>query len=241
MTNNLRCVVVDDEQGAIEVLTRFVNKVSWLELSATFSDPLDALNYLSNEQVDLVFMDINMPDLDGLQLARLVQKMGVDIIFCTAYPEHAVESYEVQALDYLLKPIPFERFLAAANRARNKSLPIDLTLQNSPEKQGGSRIFIKSGSHIHQVETDKISYIKKDGHYIVFKINGKELLSRMTFAQLLELLPGDDFIQIHRSFLVAIPKIEVIHKQFVLIEGREIPIGDAFKKKFFDRVNFIGN
>jgi len=241
VTNTLRCVVVDDEQGAIEVLTRFVNKVSWLELSATFSDPLDALNYLSNEQVDLVFMDINMPDLDGLQLARLVQKMGVDIIFCTAYPEHAVESYEVQALDYLLKPIPFERFLAATNRAHNKSLPIDPTLHNASVKQGGSRIFIKSGSQIHQVETDKISHIKKDGHYIVFKINGKELLSRMTFTQLLALLPSGEFVQVHRSYLVALKKIEVIQKQFIQIEGKEIPIGDSYKQAFFKKVNFIGN
>ena len=115
MTNKLQCVIVDDEQGAIEILSTFVNKVGWLELSAAFSDPLEALNYLSNEQIDLVFMDINMPDLDGLQLARLVQKMGVEIIFCTAYPEHAVESYEVQALDYLLKPIPFEKFLYFRN------------------------------------------------------------------------------------------------------------------------------
>ncbi len=241
MINKLTCVIVDDEQGAIEVLSSFVKKVSWLELSATFTDPLEALNYLSNESTDLVLMDINMPDLDGMQLARLIQKIGADIVFCTAYPEHAVESYEVQAVDYLLKPIPFDKFLAAANRARDKKYPAGLEAGQASMTQDHAQIFIKSGAQIHQVDTNRISYIKKDGHYIVFKINGKELLSRMTFSQLLELIPSEAFIQVHRSYVVSIKKIEVIQKQFIQIEGKEIPIGDAFKKEFFQRVSFIGN
>ncbi|MCF7826415.1 MAG: LytTR family DNA-binding domain-containing protein [Candidatus Marinimicrobia bacterium] len=241
MTSKLRCVIVDDEQGAIEVLSAFIKKVSWLELAAAFSDPLDALNYLSNEPSDLVFMDINMPDLDGMQLSRLIKNIGPDIVFCTAYPEHAVESYEIQALDYLLKPIPFERFLAAANKAQNKKSPADITLPKNSDDDGHSHIFIKSGTQIHQVDVEKISFIKKDGHYIVFKVNGRELLSRMTFSELLELLPANDFIQVHRSYIVAIKKIEVIQKQFIQIEGKEIPIGDSYKKEFFQRVNFIGN
>lgn len=241
MINKLTCVIVDDEQGAIEVLSSFVLKVSWLELSATFTDPLEALNYLSNKSTDLVLMDINMPDLDGMQLARLIQNMGSDIVFCTAYPEHALESYEVQALDYLLKPIPFDRFLAAANRARDRKYPSGAEVSSTATPEAHTQIFIKSGAQIHQVDTNKISYIKKDGHYIVFKINGKELLSRMTFSQLLDLIPSEKFIQVHRSYVVSIKKIEVIQKQFIQIEGKEIPIGDSFKKDFFQRVNFIGN
>jgi len=134
VTKRLACVIVDDEQGAIEVLSAFANKVSWLELSATFTDPMEALNYLSIESVDLVFMDINMPDLDGIQLARLIQNTGANIIFCTAYPEHAVESYEVQALDYLLKPVPFDRFLAAANRAQGKRNPTGVGERHTGEQ-----------------------------------------------------------------------------------------------------------
>jgi len=241
VTNKLRCVIVDDEHGAIEILSAFVNKVSWLDLSASFTDPLEALNHLSNENTDLVFLDINMPDLGGMQLARLVHKMGAEIIFCTAYPEHAVESYEIQALDYLLKPIPFDRFLAAANLAKSRKFPLEKRSPIESTDQGRSQIFIKSGAQIHQVDSKKISFIKKDGHYIIFKINGKELLSRMTFSQMLELLPSEDFIQVHRSYVVSIKKIEVIQKQFIQIDGKDIPIGDAFKKQFFRRVNFIGN
>ncbi|MBC8375367.1 MAG: response regulator transcription factor [FCB group bacterium] len=239
MTNLVRCIIVDDEHGAIEVLKKYVSKVSWLQLDATFTDPLEALNHLSQNSVDLVFMDINMPDLSGLQLSRLIPTDNTSVIFCTAYSQHAVESYEIPALDYLLKPIPFDRFLAAVNKF---SKPETETPSHDGETgKINHKIFIKSGSQIHQVDTRKISLIQKDGHYIIFKIDGKELLSRMTFAQLLELLPGDEFIQIHRSYLVAIPRIEVIHKQFVQIDGKEIPIGDSYKQAFFEQVNFIGN
>jgi len=239
VTNLVRCIIVDDEHGAIEILEKYVSKVRWLQLDATFSDPLEALNHLSQNSVDLVFMDINMPDLSGLQLSRLIPEDNTSVIFCTAYSQHAVESYEIPALDYLLKPIPFDRFLAAVNKysKREPETP-------SHDVETGKinhKIFIKSGSQIHQVDTRKISLIQKDGHYIIFKIDGRELLSRMTFAQLLELLPGDEFIQIHRSYLVAIPRIEVIHKQFVQIDGKEIPIGDSYKQAFFEQVNFIGN
>lgn len=236
MKKPIRCVIVDDEQGAIDILSIYVSKVTWLELAGSFTDPLEALNFLSHEFVDLVFMDINMPDLSGIQLSKLVKSKNVSIIFCTAYPEHALESYEVPALDYLLKPIPFERFLEAVNKVETQDGG------NVSESQTGhQQIFIKSGSQIHQVNTDKIKYIKKDGHYIIFMLGGKELLSRMNFSQLLELLPQDEFVQVHRSYVVATDKIEVIQKQFVKIEGKEIPIGDAFKKQFFERVNYIGN
>ncbi len=238
MNDQINCIIVDDENGAIEILESYINKVTWLNLQVSFSDPLEALNYLSQYAVDLVFMDINMPDLNGIQLARMVQTETTSIIFCTAYSQHAVESYEIPALDYLLKPIAFDRFLKAVNKTKTiQGLEGD---KHSPSKHS-DKIFIKSGSQIHQVDIDQISLIKKDGHYIIFNLNGKELLSRMTFAQLLELLPDNRFIQVHRSYVVALSKIEVIQKQFIRIEGKEIPIGDAYKKEFYQRVEFIGN
>jgi len=240
MTDRISCIIVDDEQGAIEILEKYVSKVENLELIKSFTDPLEALSFLSNRQVDLIFMDINMPDLNGLQLSRLVKSPQTSIIFCTAYQEHALDSYEVPALDYLLKPIPFERFIAAVNKVPSPSGSVERG--NALDLPPGHRqIFIKSGSQIHQVDTGKISLIKKDGHYIIFKANGKELLSRMSFTELLQLLPTDEFIQVHRSYVVAVNKIEVIQKQFLEINGKEIPIGDVYKKAFFKRVNYIGN
>jgi DNA-binding LytR/AlgR family response regulator len=238
MTTALNCIIVDDEYGAIEVLEGYVSKVPWLTLSASFSDPLAALNHLSHRPTDLVFLDINMPDLGGLQLARLIQAQSTAIIFCTAYPQHALASYEVEALDYLLKPIPFERFLRAVNKLKScLTEPVPEAEKSEPTKQ----LFVKSGSQIHQIEINDISVIRKDGHYIIFQLPGKELLSRMTFQELLSLLPEDKFIQVHRSYVVALEKIQIIQKQFVQVDGREIPIGDAHKDAFFQKVNYIGN
>ncbi len=121
MSGQIRCIIVDDEHGAIEILQNYISKVSRLDLISAFTDPLEALDFLSVETVDLVFMDINMPDLSGLQLSRLIQSSDTAVIFCTAYPEHALESYEIQAVDYLVKPIPFERFLAAVKRLESRS------------------------------------------------------------------------------------------------------------------------
>lgn len=239
MNEVMTCIIVDDEYGAISVMENYISKVPWLDLEGSFSDPLEALNHLGQKQTDLVFMDINMPDLNGLQLARLVRSTETSIIFCTAYSEHALESYEVDAVDYLLKPIPFDRFLTAVNKLKPNSRPT--TSDSSSGIALNTLIFIKSGAHIHQIDSAQISLVKKDGHYIIFKINGRELLSRMTFAQLLELLPSDRFVQVHRSYVVALDKIEIIHKQFIQIEGKEIPIGDAYKEAFFSRVNYIGN
>jgi len=240
VNTQIKCIIVDDENGAIEILESYIHKVTWLQLESSFSDPLEALNYISHNTIDLVFMDINMPDLNGIQLSRMIQSETTSIIFCTAYSEHAVESYEVPALDYLLKPIPFDRFLNAVSKAQKISKP-KTDISEGAKQNRLAKIFVKSGSQIHQVDTNEISLIKKDGHYIILKIKGRELLSRMTFAQLLELLPDDRFIQVHRSYVVALNKIEVIQKQFIEIEGKEIPIGDAFKKDFLKRVDFIGN
>jgi len=235
----LKCIIVDDEYGAIEILESYVSKVPWLSLEASFSDPLEAMNHLSHQKIDLLFLDINMPDLDGLQLARLIQAQGTPIIFCTAYPQHALESYEVEALDYLLKPIPFERFLSAINKLKPAGGPRDADIPQTEIL--ASQLFIKSGSQIHQIDIDDISMIQKDGHYIVLKLPGREILSRMTFNQLLDLLPGDSFIQVHRSYVVALNKIQTIQKQFIQIDGKEVPIGDAYKDAFFKQVKYIGN
>ena len=234
--NPVKCIVVDDEYGAVEILKGFIDRVPWLECSNTFNDPLEALNYLNTNPVDLVFLDISMPDLNGLQLSRMIDPQ-VQIIFCTAYPEHAVESYEIEALDYLLKPVALDRFLKAVAKVQRTPVPGD----PEPSSSSSDRIFIKSGTQIHQVDTRDVSVISKDGHYVILRVKGKELLSRMTFAELSELLPADRFIQIHRSYMISLEKIEVIQKQFVTIDGRELPIGEAFKQQFFEKVKYFGN
>lgn len=234
MTRRIRCVIVDDEYGAVEILAAYAEKVPWLEVVKTFTDPLEALHFLDEHPVDLLILDINMPDFSGMHLARLQSLRNTQIIFCTAYAQHAVESYEIPALDYLLKPVPFDRFLAAINKLNVASN----AAESRPESRGS--IFVKSGSHIHQVDPDQIRYIKKDGHYVVLKLAAKELVSRMTFPELLEHLPSDKFLQVHRSYVVSLSYIETIHKQFIKIGEKEIPIGDAFREDFFKKVDYSG-
>jgi DNA-binding LytR/AlgR family response regulator len=236
----MRCVIVDDESGALEILTQYINRTPQLELDASFRDSLEALSYLARHDVDLVFLDIDMPNLDGMQLAELVRNKDMQVIFCTAYSEYAVESYEKEAVDYLLKPIAYERFLKAVDKA------LKLSKKISPKHHSGipsapEHLFIKSGSRIHQLNVNELLYLEKQGHYIVFHTPIEQLLSRMNMADLLRALPADDFIRIHRSYVIALDKIDTIEKHTVVIRNKRIPIGDSFRVEFFKRIKYSGN
>lgn len=236
----MRCVIVDDESGALEILTQYINRTPQLELSASFRDSLEALSYLARHDVDLVFLDIDMPNLDGMQLAELLRNKDMKVIFCTAYSEYAVESYEKEAVDYLLKPIAYDRFLKAVDKAlilMKKISPKDHSrIPPAPE-----HLFIKSGSRIYQLNVNELLYLEKQGHYIVFHTPQEQLLSRMNMTDLLQALPADNFIRIHRSYVIALNKIDTIEKHAVVIKGQRIPISDSFRVEFFQRIKYSGN
>jgi DNA-binding LytR/AlgR family response regulator len=241
--DKFKCVVLDDEIGAIQILSRYIEKTPNLELIKTFRRSIDGLGFLTENSIDLLFLDINMPELDGLNLSRLLtDKKELKIIFTTAYSKYAVESYEHGVVDYLLKPIPLERFLKSVNRAIEviKSEKSTLSKQPTTQEKELNSIFIKSGTTIHQIELDKILYMEKDGHYISFHTTDGEVLSRMKMDQLIEAMPTSNFIRTHRSYVVAIDKIDTIQKQFVIIGKKEIPIGDMYRNPFFERIKFSG-
>ncbi|MCP4725543.1 MAG: response regulator transcription factor [bacterium] len=233
----LRCIVVDDEAGAIEILSRYISRLSELELLNTFSDPVEAFRYLDTNEVDLVFLDINMPNLSGIQFSNLIRDRNIPVIFCTAYPEYAVESYEHEAVDYLLKPIPFERFLKAVNKVLKTYKTAD---KDEVKKSHEDKLFIKSGSKIHQLDLTALLYAEKDGHYIIFHTDSGEILSRMTMRDLAELLPGTKFVRVHRSYVVSIDRIDTIQKHSVYIRKNEIPIGENYKEEFFGLIEHSG-
>jgi len=228
----LRCIIVDDESGAVEILTRYVKRTQDLELVESFRDSIEALTFLAGHEVDLVFMDIDMPNLDGMHLSELIRDKDLQVIFCTAYSEYAVESYEKEAIDYLLKPIAYERFSKAVNKAQ-KARP------NKNKITG--KLFIKSGPRIYQVDIEKILYVEKKGHYVVFHTSGEQRLSRMNMRDLLSTLPSENFVRVHRSFVVAVDKIDTIEKQMVMIHKRRIPIGESYRDDFFKRIQYSGN
>jgi two-component system LytT family response regulator len=239
----LRCIIVDDESGAIEILTRYVNKTPDLELVRSFRDSIEALTFLAKNEMDIVFLDIDMPNLDGMQLSELIRNKETQIIFCTAYSEYAVESYDKEALDYLLKPIAYERFCKAVDKAQKAHSELSKPDQIDTHKKSGTsnKLFLKSGPRIHQVDTGEVLYIEKKGHYVVFHTPKGELLSRMNMNDLISILPPDNFIRIHRSFVVAIDKIDTIEKQMVVISGKKIPIGESYRDDFFKRIHFSGD
>ena len=246
----LRCIIADDESGAVEILTRYVKKTEGLELTGTFRDSIEALTFLADNEVDLAFLDINMPHLDGMRLAGLIRDSKILVVFCTAYAEYAVESYEKGALDYLLKPISYERFLAAVDKAINISGGKEKSKRDDDGIQDGTggwqkaererTMFIKSGPRLHRIKIDDLLYMEKQDHYVVFHTPEGEILSRMNMNDLVKALPGENFVRVHRSYVIAVDKIDTIEPHHVKIGGRKIPVGDSYREDFLRRIRFSG-
>ena len=234
-------IIIDDEPDAIDVLKFHLNNIPFMELKATFRDPLDALEHLQKHTVDVLFLDINMPKLSGVSFPKFLEKPPL-IIFTTAYSEYALESYELKAVDYLLKPIEFDRLLQAVmkakevlnqNKAGAKASPE--TSQEIPEQT----VFIKSGSEFHQVPIQNIKYIESDGNYVTFHTTKRSILARYKISEVKELLPQQFFVRVHRSYIVAIKHIETIKKHCVVIDEVEIPISSKYREGFFKVIHDI--
>jgi|SRR6185437_7674613 len=222
----MNCIAVDDEPKALEVIERYCQKIDSICLKGAFREPLKAVEFLNREQIDLVFLDINMPDINGLQLiAGLTAKPM--IIFTTAYSSHAVESYNLNAVDYLLKPITFERFLAAVNKAMNLFL---LKGKTVVKNETSEMVFIKSGSQIHHVKIADILYLEKDGNYITIFMKDKKILVRENMTDIFDIVPQADFVRVHKSFVVAVRHIAMIEVHQLIINGQKIPVGSTYRE-----------
>ena len=221
----MNCIAIDDEPKALEVIERYCQKSDLVDLKATFREPVKAIEYLNREKIDLIFLDINMPDINGMQLMQTLAAKPM-VIFTTAYSNYAVESYNLNAIDYLLKPITFERFLAAVNKAANL-----LSMQHKqPAKEDiGGTVFIKSGPHTYQVKVDEILYLEKDGNYITVHLKDRNILIRENMGDIFDLVPASDFLRVHKSYVVAIKHITMIEVHQLIINGEKIPIGSTYR------------
>ena len=221
----INCIAIDDEPKALEIIERYCEKTDAICLKATFREPVKAVEFLNREKIDLVFLDINMPDINGIQLiATLAVKPMV--VFTTAYSNHAVESYNLNAIDYLLKPITFERFLAAVNKALNI---FSIKNNEAVKSETGETVFIKSGPQTYQVKISDILYLEKDGNYITVYLKDKQILIRENMSDIFDLVPQSDFVRIHKSFVVAIKHITMIEVHQLIINGTKIPIGSTYR------------
>lgn len=228
----MNCIAIDDEPKALEVIERYCQKSDLVALKATFREPVKAIEFLNREKIDLIFLDINMPEINGLQLIQTLSKKPM-FIFTTAYSNYAVESYDLNATDYLLKPITFERFLAAVNKAANS-----LSMQNKPaaNQDEPRTVFIKSGSQTYQVKMADILYLEKDGNYITVHLKDKQILMRENMGDIFDLVPPAAFVRVHKSFIVAIRHISMIEVHQLIINGEKIPIGSTYRESLRRRL-----
>ena len=232
----MNSIIVDDEPKAISVLERYVEKVPFLSCKASFRDAFSAISYLQQEEINLLFLDINMPRLDGIEMVRSL-KNPPQIIFTTAYSEHALTSYELNATDYLLKPIEFDRFLKAVNKAHKQYLLEKEAPQKHQENASAGFILLKSGNLLHKVKLDDILYMEKDGNYIIVNTLQKKILIRLNMNEISNLVPESKFIRIHKSFVIALAHIEILEAHQITIKGAKIPIGSTYRDHLLEKLN----
>jgi len=225
----MKCIAIDDEPFALELIAGYIQRTPFLELAGTFTNPFKAMSFLMNTKVDLIFLDINMPELSGIQLLKSLSTTP-KVVFTTAYTEYGAESYDYNAVDYLLKPVKFERFLKAVNKVIDISSKENA--KNETIKEHDDFIYIKSGTQTIKVPVDEILYIEGAGNYMTFFTLNKKIMSLFSMNELIHILPRDKFVRIHKSYIIAVKHINVIEKSRVIINKVPIPIGITYREHF---------
>jgi DNA-binding LytR/AlgR family response regulator len=233
----MKCIVIDDEPLALELISGYIQKTPFLEFVEGFTNPFKAMTFLLNTPIDLVFIDINMPELSGIELLKSLP-IFPKIIFITAYAEFGAESYEYNAVDYLLKPVKYDRFLKAVNKAIENPIPKkeDIPVLRNTEQQDAS-ILIKSGSKTFKIVIDDIFYIEGAGNYMTLYTKKGKIMTLQPMAELLKILPATIFIRVHKSYIISLNHIEVIEKAMVIINKTRIPIGITYREHFSNIIN----
>lgn len=218
----MKAIAIDDEPIALEIVKAHASKVPFLELVAHFTDAFKALEYLQKEQVDLIFLDIKMPDISGIDFFNSLSKKPL-LIFTTAYSEHAVTSFEMDAVDYLLKPFSLARFIKSCNKAFE--LHNFRTGAESPEY-----LFIKTGYEQLKVVYEDILYLEAAGNYVTFVLKDKKVMSRSTLMEVISHLPPEKFVRTHRSYVVAVNKIDKVERHQVTLNKATVPVSEAYSQ-----------
>lgn len=221
---NIRCLIIDDEPSSQNVLKSFIHKIDYLDLLHICNNALEALEYLKNNAVDVLFLDINMPQLSGISFYKSL-KNPPKVIFTTAYSAYALEGFEVEATDYLLKPFSFERFVKAVSKIKDlKDAKLDY-------------IIIKSDKKLHQIKIDDLYFIEGLGDYIKIHLKNKFLITNKSLKEMHNSLPKPIFIQVHKSFIINKNKLDYIEGNLAIINANKIPLGLKYKKEFLEGFN----
>ena len=238
--NPITCIIVDDEPLAVKLLESFVAKTANLELLGSFTDSVEAINAIREQRPQLLFLDIQMPDLNGMELAHMVPE-GTKVIFTTAFKEYAFESYEVSALDFLLKPIRYNKFIAAVEKAQewfmhSQPQPANITpLSSHPSPLTKTSMFIRVDGELRQISFDHILYVEGMKDYVRFHLENERLplTTHMTMKTVEDALPTDTFMRINRSYIVRLDKIRTVDRNLCVYIGEEIiRVTDAYREAF---------
>lgn len=234
----IRCLIVDDKPLAIDVLKHHLSKVPFLELVYSTTDPLEALNKVIEGGIDLIFLDIQMPELSGLQFMKIVGAK-CQVILTTAYTEYALEGFENNAIDYLLKPVSFERFYKAAEKAQFvlNALAEKNTIQQATNEKETDHIFVKTEYKLVRVNTADIIYVEGMQNYINIYTATEKIISLQTMKKTEEQLPSPQFLRVHKSFIVALNKISSIERNRIYIGDQVIALGDVYRDAFYKAIS----
>ena len=225
----IRCLLVDDEPWALELMVSYVSKLPELELVAASDKPLEALSLAIPERTDLIFLDIQMPELDGLQFMKVINNK-CRVIITSAYTEYAIHGFEHNVVDYLLKPISFERFCTAVQKAKEQLTPV-------PPVISAQHIFIKTDSKLVKVRFNEILYLEGARDYVLIHTTKDMIVTLDSLRNLEEILPAALFTRIHKSYIVAMDKIDSIEKNRVIIGEHYLPIGESHRPSFMATLN----
>lgn len=235
----IRCLAVDDEPLALDIIESYISKLPFLQLVTTCSSATEAMQVLQEEQVDLMFLDIEMPELTGIQFLNILKNQPL-IIFTTAYPDYALEGFNQDAVDYLLKPIPFDRFVKAVTKAQERlqrsnkpaEAPAAAIIPPTPAAPEHDFMFVKADYKTIRVDFKDILWIEGLKDYIIIQTKEQKIITLLSMNKMMEKLPNSQFLRVHRSFIVSLQKIDSIEKSRIRIGNKEIPIGEVYKEHF---------
>ena len=228
-TKKIKCLVVDDEPLAREIMKQNIAGVDALELAGSCTNAVEAISFLKDHQVDLIFLNIQMPQLVGTNFIRTL-KSPPKVIFTTAYGKYALEGFELDAVDYLLKPVSFERFLKGINKVLQINVPGDAFQKENQKDQANSFLYFRANRKMVKVYFNDILFIEALKDYIKIVMQSKTIVTKYVLATLAELLPADEFLRIHKSYIIAINKIESFNADSIQVAKHELPIGRLYKQ-----------
>ena len=238
MSKIIHCIIVDDEPIAREILENHLQKIDTIKIIASCKNAIEAFNIINSNKIDLIFLDINMPEISGLSFVRSINK-NIKIIFTTAYREYAVDGFDLKAVDYLLKPISFERLLQAVNKYLNENITVKTDDKDELAHDKSDFIFVRSDRKMIKINFSEVNYIESLGDYLKIHILDKTIVTRETITSIEAKLPKNGFLRIHRSFIASISKIESFTNEFVEINKKAIPISRSYKKEVLSRLENV--